>query len=202
VTDLAEYAAASYDEKQLLDKLQGRAPSVVMWDIEATSLSGMIGRILCSSFKPLGEEPYTFRGDRKPYRNGDIADDSALAIAIRDELEKYDVLVGHNSKLFDAKFLAARLFRVGERPRRKQLHVDTMWLIRSNLRMSSKLDNIQKFIGLPEEKSPIAWDDWARAGAWNRQAMDYVVEHCEQDVRVLEGVYVKLLPYVSRLVKG
>src|SRR3990172_12421667 len=100
MNNLPEYPPSSYDEKQLLDKLQGRAPSVVSWDLECTSLSGMVGRILCSSFKPLGEEPYTFRGDRKPYRNGDIADDSKLAIAIRDDLEKYDILVGHNSKLF------------------------------------------------------------------------------------------------------
>jgi uncharacterized protein YprB with RNaseH-like and TPR domain len=202
MTDLAEYAAASYDEKQLLDKLQGKAPSVVCWDLECSDLSGMIGRILCSSFKPLDGDVYTLRGDRKPYRNGDIADDSALAISIRDELEKYDILVTWNGKLFDAKFLAARLFKAGARPRRKQIHVDGMWIVRSNFRMSSKLDNVQKFLDLPQAKSPITWDDWARAGAWNKQAMDYVVDHCERDVEVLEGVYKRLQPYVSRLVKG
>src|SRR3990167_10422035 len=97
--NLNEFAELSYDERQLRQKLEGKAPSVVSWDLECTNLSAMFGRILCSSFKPLGGEPYTFRGDRRPHRNGDIADDSNLAIAIRDELEKYDILVTWNGKI-------------------------------------------------------------------------------------------------------
>lgn len=182
--------------------MRGEAPRVVMWDLECTSLSGMIGRILCCSFKPYGEEPYTFRGDEKRFKRADIVDDSLLAVAIRDELEKYDVIVGHNSKLFDSKFLAARLFKAGERPRENRLHIDTMWAVRSNLRISSKLENIQNFAGLEDKKTPITWDDWMRAGAFVKPAMDQVVKHCEQDVKVLEEAYRKLIPYIKSLREG
>jgi DNA polymerase III epsilon subunit-like protein len=109
------------------------------------------------------------------------------------------VIVGHNSKLFDRKFLNARLIKAGERPKNSQFHFDTMWTIRTHLRTSSKLDNIQKFLNLPDEKTPISWDDWMRAGAFDGSAMDQVVKHCEQDVRVLEQAYWKLLPYQRTL---
>lgn len=177
---------------------------VVAWDLECTSLSGMIGRILCCSFKevlPDGSgKVWTFRGDDKRFRNSkDIVDDGALAIAIRDELEKYDVIIGHNSKLFDKKFLQARLMKAGAHPKRSQWHLDTMWIIRSNMRVSSKLDNIQKFLGLPDEKTPISWDDWMRGGAFDKKSMDVIVQHCEQDVRVLEETYWKVLPFARNL---
>lgn len=188
---------------ELIQKLlSGEAPTIAFFDLECTSLSGMIGRILCCSFKPLGGDVYTFRGDQRPYRATDVVDDSKLAVAIRDELEKYDIIVGHNSKLFDSKFLEARLFKAGERPRQKTYHVDTMWTVRSNLRISSKLQYVQEFVDLEDKKTPITWDNWARAGAWIKTAMDEVVHHCEQDVRVLEPVYERLRPYVRDLKLG
>ena len=80
--------------------------------------------------------------------------------------------------------------------------MDTMWAVRSNLRMSSKLENIQHFTGLEDKKTPITWDDWARAGAFVKPAMDQVVSHCEQDVKVLEGAYRRLIPYIKSLREG
>lgn len=180
---------------------------ILAFDLECTNLSGMIGRILCCSFKPIvwgadKEEypPYTFRGDDKKYRvNGDVADDSKLAIAIRDELEDADMLIAHNGKLFDSKFLNARLFKAAVRPRQPRFFLDTMWTVRTHLRMSSKLANIQQFAGLEDEKTPISWDSWQRGAAFDTKAMDEIVKHCEQDVLVLEQAYWRLLPYQRTL---
>lgn len=176
---------------------------VVGFDLETTGLGANFGRILCASFKVftpgMETKPFTLRGDARPYRTKDIADDGKLALAIRDTLEGFNVIVGHNSKLFDRKFLNARLLRAGKRPKNSQFHVDTMWVVRTHFRMSSKLDNVQKMLGLPDEKLPISWDNWARAGAWVKDGMDEVVKHCEQDVKVLEQAYWKLLPSMRTL---
>lgn len=176
--------------------------SIVFWDLECTSLSAMIGRVLCCSFKPIGKKPYTFRADDPKHKGRRASDDSKLVIAVRDELEKYDIIVGHNSKLFDAKFLAGRLLKAGARPREKRFHVDSMWCIRSHMRISSKLDNVQQFLGLEDKKSPITWDSWADAAAGDKAAMDEVVYHCEQDVKVLELAYKKLIPYIGNVTIG
>ena len=176
---------------------------VICWDLETTGLGGNFGRILCCSFKVASPDqankPFTLRGDARPYRTRDIADDGKLAVAIRDVLEDYDVIVGHNSKLFDRKFLNARLLKHGHAIKRSQFHVDTMWIVRTHFRMSSKLLNVQKMLDLPDEKTDITWDNWARAGAWDKAGMDEVVSHCEQDVRVLEQAYWKLLPAMRTL---
>ena len=177
---------------------------VVAYDLETTDLGGNFGRILCASFKHVQDpdgrgEVYTFRGDQKPYRQRDIIDDGKLATAIRDELEKYEVIVGHNHLLFDNKFLNAKLLKAGERTLAARWQIDTMWVVRTHFRMSSKLDNVQKMLNLPDEKTPISWDNWARASAWVKEAMDDVQEHCEQDVKVLEQAYWKLLPAVRTM---
>jgi uncharacterized protein YprB with RNaseH-like and TPR domain len=166
----------------------------------------MVGRILCSGFKPIvppeygKRDSYIFRGDQKPFLNRkDFADDSKLAIATRDELEKFDIVVAHNGILFDRKFLNARLLKCGERPLRAIFFVDTMWIVRSHMRTSSKLDNLQQYLGLPDEKTKITWDDWQRAMSGDKKAMDVIVEHNQQDVIVLEEAYWRLLPAMRTL---
>ena len=179
---------------------------LIGWDLETTNLSAIMGRILCCSFKVIQPdrkgEIITLRGDDRKYRRPDITDDGDLCQAIRDKLESYDVIVGHNSKLFDRKFLNARLLRAGARPLAPQFHIDTMWLIRTHFRISSKLDNVQKYLKLPDEKTPISWDDWQRAAGFDRNAMDKIVEHNIKDVIVLEQAYWKLLPSMRTLQRG
>src|SRR5262245_59132036 len=191
-------------ENEHIDKiLAGKTDlRVGFWDLECTSLSAMIGRVLCCSFKSIGQKAYTFRGDDAKYKGRRPSDDSKLVVAIRDELEKFDIIVGHNSKMFDARFLAGRLLKAGARAREKRLHVDTMWVIRSHMRVSSKLDNVQQFLGLPLAKTPISWESWQDAAANLKEAMDEVVHHCEQDVKVLELAYYKLIPYVGSVILG
>lgn len=160
-----------------------------------------MGRILCCSFKPLGGEVYTLRADTPKFRARRLIDDGKLVRAIRDELEQYDLIVGWNSKMFDLPFINARLSKSGERPVRPHFHLDLMYYAGgTSMRIGSrKLINVQKYFGLGEEKTDITWEQWQEAGAGSKDAMDVVVEHCEQDVKVLELAYQHLLPYVANL---
>jgi uncharacterized protein YprB with RNaseH-like and TPR domain len=182
--------------------------NIVAWDLECSSLSAMVGRILCCGFKQVSGasgagKPYVFRGDEAPYFNKkDLADDSKLAVAIRDELEKYDCVIAHNGKLFDRKFLNARLLKAGERPLKPIFFIDPMWIVRSHFRTSSKLDNVQQFLGLPDEKTKITWDDWQRAMSGDKKSMNIIVKHVIQDVVVLEQAYWRLLPAMRTLAKS
>lgn len=189
-------AFSKLDEHGKARVLLGESPfSIVMFDIEATHLKPNVGRILCCSFKPLGGEVYTFHGHQKPFMKPDVYDDTALATAIRDELESYDIIVGWNSKGFDTKFINSRLIRSGERTKKAQYQIDGMWSWRSKFNAWSGLDSAQKFArpDASTEKTTIAWEQWMRALGWNKAlreaAMAEIVDHCEKDVVVLEEVY-------------
>lgn len=175
---------------------------VVFWDLETTDLKALMGRILCCSFVELEGEPFTFRLDQEPWNNpDDIVDDSELCFWIRDKLEEYDLIVAHNGRLFDIPMLNARLSKARGRALETHFVMDPRWYLNSaSMRIgSAKLENAQKFFGLGESKTPISWDTWQRAAALDHDAMDEVVQHCEQDVKVLRELYPIVLPYVKTL---
>lgn len=207
-------AQKAYGKRRTNRERAQRAPEagngffrVIGFDLETTSLSGMIGRVLACSFIDIGatdadDKVWTLRGDDPEFRHEDPINDQKLVAAIRDNCELADIIVGHNSKLFDIKFLNARLIHWNERPYIPGWSLDSMWVVRSALRTSSKLDNVQKHLGLPESKTPVDWDTWARAQAGYRKAMDEVVVHCEQDVKVLAQAMRRLKPYVRNIRRG
>ena len=64
---------------------------------------------------------------------------------------------------------------------------------------SAKLENAQKFFELGESKTAISWEQWQLAATLDKDAMDEVVYHCEQDVKVLRELIPHVLPYIKNL---
>lgn len=198
LTDLKGFGKLSDEAKKRI--LLGEENfTIAGFDIEATHLKPNVGRIICASIKPFGEEPYTLHCLQKEYKKPNVYDDGALAMAIQHELEKYDIILGWNSKAFDYKFINARAIRAGGRAKVAQYHVDGMWSWRSKMSAWSGLDAAQRFV-LPENettKTSIEWDKWMQVLGWDptlsRKALDEIVDHCEKDVQVLEDVYIKLV---------
>lgn len=175
---------------------------IAFFDIEATGLTAMMGRMLCASIADNWGNVTTRTIIELPGES--LIDDSRLAEWLRDELEGYDILVGWNSKLYDVPMLNARLMRWGKRPMRSDmLHTDPMWRARpggGGIRIgSSKLVNVQKFFNVPNAKTEISWDTWQLAGAGDDDAMAEVVEHCEADTLVLRDVFNHLKPLIKNI---
>lgn len=179
-------------------------------DLETYHLEADLGRVLCASFCPITsegkvEEAYTIV---RPVRLKDRWNDIALVKAIRDEIEKYHLIVTWNGKLFDIPYLNARLLQANERKCEPQMHLDMMWYAAGNsakLR-SRKLDNVAKFFGVQNKKTETGIDIhmkyWEPASTGDKEAMQYLVDHCEADVKVLSEVYWKLLPGVRNIHRG
>ena len=190
---------------------------VVAYDLETSDLNAFMGRVLCASFQRIIDldflndipakyhpAPYTLRLDDKRFYNpDDPSDDSKLVVAIRDELSKYNTVVSWNGKMFDNRFLNAKLAEYKEAPLSTQFHYDPMWTVRNSLRIgSSKLVNVQKFLNLTESKTDITWKEWQRALSGSKDAMDVVAYHCEQDVKVLVEAYWRLIGHTRTWPKG
>lgn len=196
VADLRSFSRMTTAGRQAV--LRGeREFSVLGFDIEATHLKPNVGRIICCSFKPLGGEVYTYHAHERRFKEKNVYDDSKLAVAIRNELERYDILVGWNSRIFDTRFINARTARVGARTKEAQWHVDGLHAWRSKTAAWGKLAAVQQYLDVPTHKTEIDWAAWMQALGWDRElarnAMAEIIEHCEKDVTVLEEVYLKLV---------
>ena len=170
---------------------------IAFFDFETTDLKANFGRLLCLSVANDRGEVITIRADEPRFVGRSRRDDSRLAVAARDLLESYDILVGWNSKRFDLRFLNGRLMLAQgddgspERPMRADImHVDNLYTSRYYAAWHShRLDAIAKTLRTPHQKTDILPDVWQAAIEGEQWAMDYIVEHCEHDVLVLRDVF-------------
>lgn len=173
-----------------------------VFDLETSSLEADFGVILCGVVLPDGGEPKVFRADTLNKKWSKCrSDDSAVVLAIAEELKQYQVLVGHNAKWFDLPFIRSRLMRWGLPPFPEPRLIDPLLIARNHLRHKfNGLDSLAKFLGVKDQKTDVLGDTWMRASLdGDRKAMDEIVEHCRLDVLILERVFVKLRAYMGQI---
>lgn len=169
-------------------------------DLETTNLKGNFGRILCASVADNFGNVRTFRLDDPAFSGRKRRDDSRLAVALKEYLEQFDILIGWNSKMFDIPYLNTRLLIANEPPMRMDImHIDPMYKAgKGSLTLHSRrLDAVAKTFRLPVQKTGLDPDIWNDAADGEKDAMDYVVEHCEHDVLVLRMVFHILKPLMK-----
>jgi RNase H-like protein len=185
------------------------------FDLEASGLVGTYGRLHLGACAHVDGSVWEARIDDPKYRNKRRpSDDGSLAVAIRDHLETHDIIVSWNGKRsysaqgrggFDVPMLNARLLNVGERLMDRFIeHLDLLKEARKHLQLHSyRLAAVQEFLELQEEKNAILPAVWHRAMDYDKDALDYVADHCRRDVLVLREVFeafrrAKLLRRASR----
>lgn len=116
------------------------------------------------------------------------------------ELEKYDIWIAHNGAKFDVPWLRTRLAKHGMKPLPSNKLLDPVQLARNKLKMSyNSLDKIASFLGV-NTKTDVESEHWLRASLdGDRESMDYVVEHCVQDVLTLEKIVGVIKNYSTNL---
>jgi uncharacterized protein YprB with RNaseH-like and TPR domain len=178
---------------------------VLVFDTESTDLAASWGRILCASFVGLEGDPYTLRADEKRFKGKTMIDDSKLCVAIRDELEGADLIVGWNSILHDVPLVNARLALAGERTcqfgeKHGTWHLDAMWYVSGQTMKigGRKLDTAAKFFKADNQKTGLDGEAWQLAGCGDKKALGQVVVHCEADVLVLRDLLNHLAPQVKK----
>jgi len=214
--ELLNYTQSEKEDKKRVDKALVAAekpnlgatrtfPDVITFepayfDLETTNLKANFGRILCASVADMFGNVRTFRIDEAPYARARRRDDIALCVALRDYLEQFDVIMGWYSKMFDVPYLNTRLLIGNERPLRADImHVDAIWKAKkgSMALNSARLDTLAKTFRLDVQKTGLDPDIWNDAAEGEKEAMDYVVEHCEADVLVLRKVFHILKPLIK-----
>lgn len=151
--------------------------------------------------KPPWTNLRTFR--REQYKD-ELWDDYYLARAIMKAIQEYDICVSWNGIKFDESFLETRLREYGIHGQRWKRHKDALYTARYKLRMSSNtLDNVADFHHVYRKygvkKTKLDRHRWRMAIRGNKQAYQYVVSHCQEDVRVLACVWEEIKDLVNEI---
>lgn len=166
-----------------------RNKRIAMFDIETTNLDADIGEMLCACIKPLGRPVKSFIVDT-------TAGDGALSASLRDELRNYDYVVTWYGTKFDMPYLTTRLISAGEETLGYMRHVDLYYTSRFKLKLhSNRLAAVGEFMFGKTQKTRVIGPIWLRAIRGDKEAMDYIVKHCQKDVRELERIFCELVPH-------
>lgn len=167
---------------------------VALFDFETITLHADYGELLVGAIKPYGKTPIVV------FQREPNSTDRNLAVAIRDELEKYDIIVSFNGKMFDIPFLNTRLMYHDERRKAPQFHLDLYWIARNLFRMTSNSQaSLAKFFGFEEQKLDIPQPVWARAQAGDPKSMSLLVKRCTSDIKTLEEMFKKVKRHIMQI---
>lgn len=171
---------------------------ICFWDIETSNLKGSYGAILASSIKPLNHNPQT--KTRLSFSNPES--DAEISLWTKTELEKYNIIVTFFGKGFDIKFLRTRLAYHNLDDVHIQWHLDCYWVVKNNLLPSrGSLAHLAEFLSLEEKKFSVAPQIWEKASRLDPEALKILEQRCASDVRVLEKLYYKILPFIKTIGK-
>lgn len=184
-----------------------------VFDIECTDLAAVgSGIILCAAVRPVAtQRTRVFRIDSHEYEPSDEfgffeRQEKDLLNEIFEELDKYDMLVGHNVNRFDIPYLRSRAYQHGQNWWTHPLTYDTLegfrrsgFLTRQNGfgKPSASMAMVADFLGLEQLKTAIYPREWW-LGIWGNkkkriEAMNEMVDHCQRDVRMNAQMFPILL---------
>ena len=181
----------------------------VVIDIETTNLGAVgAGIVLCVCIRPTSTgrtrtfrlDQYEFKANSKEF--GIVErEETQLLKDVAAELQKYDVLIGHNLIRFDVPYLKSRAFQ-RELSMPPVVIYDTLTAFRRTNYLtvqnrfgkpSAGLDMVADFLHVKQLKTKIYPYDWWET-IWAKEsrrieAMNEIVEHCVRDCRLNANVF-------------
>jgi DNA polymerase III epsilon subunit-like protein len=197
-----------YLAREQTEAVDNSAPRILLFDLEtAADISLHFGRwkqnisqknvvksggyILCAAWKYLGDSKIS--SISLTPEEIDNGDDSRIIATFFELYEDADAVVAHNSKGFDHKVLQARA-TANYFPALPVVKVlDTLEIAKKSFRLpSNKLGDVAEYFGLETKLDTSGITLWKEVQFGNKQAMKDMLQYCEQDVVVLEQVYLRI----------
>lgn len=188
---------------------------ILIWDIESLPNRGYFFQVYDASiphpfiekthsiisiaYKWYGEEetnvisiadfPATLRKD--PY------DDSKVVGKFIDIYNSADYVIAHYGDKFDIPMLRARVLLNGLPPLSNVQTIDTYKLVKKHFKLNTnKLDHLGFWLNEGVKHSMNA-QDWVDCAKGNVEVIRKMAEYNKEDVRLLERVFDRILPYVQ-----
>jgi DNA polymerase elongation subunit (family B) len=169
-------------------------------DYPGQTLKASINSVLCAGWKVHGQKATHCINawDFKSAWAKNINDDSRVVKAIYDVLLAADVVVTHNGKRFDFRFLQTRLRHHKLPPLPKLVHIDTCMVAKGNLyALNNRLQTLLRFFTDTEKMENGGWDLWVQSHAKDEKALSKMEKYCKRDVTGLEALFNELMPFIK-----
>lgn len=156
--------------------------------------------MLCFGYKWLDEKAtHVLALPDFPGYAKDKSNDRALVQELRDLIDEADVVVAHNGDRFDMPKAKARWLIHGIDPPSPVKQIDTLKIARLHFMFNSNsLGDLGETLGLGGKGDTGGFDTWLECMAGDPVAWRRMIKYCRQDVRLLEKVYLRMLPYIER----
>ena len=127
-----------------------------------------------------------------------LAKNKKLVELIHSLFSAADILVAQNGDAFDIKRCNSEFIKHGLKPPSTYKSVDTLKVARQKFGFNSnKLDDIGATLGLGRKKHTGGFKLWQDCINGNRKAWNKMIAYNEQDVVLLEKIYLKLRPWMT-----
>lgn len=200
-----QYITLQYDPSEVAFRSDG--PRILIFDTETAAATALTfgrfkvnlsqdnildngGWILCACWRWLGShETHSIYLTPQEVK---AKDDSRIVAKLFELYEEADAVLAHNSLGFDHKVVQARAIYNNFPPLPQVKVLDTLQLARKYLKLpSNRLDAIGEFFGLGRKVSTGGITLWRKVQEGDEQAMQDMVEYCEQDVDLLYDIYLR-----------
>lgn len=122
----------------------------------------------------------------------------AMVKAAHDLLDEADVVMHYNGDRFDLPRLNLEFLLAGHTPPAPYKSIDLLKVVRSNFQFpSNKLAHVSERLGLAGKVKHEGHDLWIKCLAGDPKAWAKMKKYNVQDVRLLEEIYDKVLPWIS-----
>ena len=163
-----------------------------LWD-ENVPLDRLLesGYILCWTAKWHGEDEIFFRS-RLDYSKDD------MLLFLWELLDASDAVVHYNGRKFDIPWINAEFVKRGFLPPSPYRQIDLLETVKKQFKFpSNKLEYVAKELGVGEKMKTSGYQTWI--GCMNNQVDSWkeMEEYNIQDVKILESLYVRLLPWIK-----
>lgn len=190
-----------------------KQPKILMFDLETSPLLAYVWRIWKQDINPTNgqlaiSENMILSWSAKWLYEEEVMndwmlseeiireDDSRVCESLWKLINEADVIVAHNANGFDVKLMNGRFLKNGLHPPSHYQVIDTLGHVRKKFRLvSTKLDYVAQFLGMGSKNST-SFGLWINCMKGDEDAMKEMVEYCDQDVRLLEAVYLKIRPWI------
>ena len=174
------------------------APNIAyVWELWSKNMSIPTGQlidaryVLCWAAKWLGSTDIMFSSVEKD-------GEKTMLRKIHKLMDEADAIVHYNGKRFDIPALNKEFITNGFPPPAPYQQIDLLPVARSKFKFASnKLDYVAKVLGVGQKVRHKGFQLWIDCINHNPQAWKQMEQYNRGDVIILEGVYLKMLPWIK-----